>query len=520
MGNYTETYEYDEVGSIVKMIHTAMSGSWTRQYDYDPNSNRLLLTSNPSGSLTDVYDHDAHGNMTKMPHLKAMQWNFKDHLQSVDLGGGGQAFYTYDHAGQRVRKVWEKQSGLVEERIYLGGYEIFRRRLNGNLELERETLHVMDDKRRIALVETKTIDNGQAVNSPTSLTRYQFDNHLGSAALELDEQTQVVFYEEYYPYGNTSYQAVAANVDVSLKRYRYTRKEKDEESGLYYYGARYYAAWLGRWVSADPIGMKDGVNLFQFVKNNPINSVDFHGTQTEDIPPRTQNSPRLMIRIGNTPGNLEHPPFLHQLYGSQKVEHYNTGYDRDGKPLAAPDEPDNFGQFQWGKNPNWEYGLLFMKQKFRPDEKGFKLEAPTAVEFGLAYKLELTRKPKSFRLSANFSLTAGVTVADAKFDREDSAMKVYKPWYTIMNYSPVGFGATAVARLDATFAKVFTLFVAANVHHYQGTKVKTSIGDQRVGHLGSGEITIGAGFNIGPKRQKSFRQPHYRRLTHKHLPLF
>lgn len=281
MGNYTEHYDYDAVGNILKMVHRALSGNWTRDYQYEPFSNRLLLTSNPSGSLTDTYDYDAHGNMTRMPHLKALGWNFKDQLSAVDLGGGGNAYYTYDATGQRARKVWAKQGGLVEERIYLGAYELFRRRLNGALELERETLHVMDDKRRIAMAETKTVDNGKAVASPPSLLRYQFDNHLGTACLEADEQAQIISYEEYYPYGNTSYQAVAAHVDVSMKRYRYTGKEKDEESGLYYHGARYYACWLGRWTSSDPAGSKDGFNLYLYVKDNPILLKDSTGLYGE-----------------------------------------------------------------------------------------------------------------------------------------------------------------------------------------------------------------------------------------------
>lgn len=278
MGNYTERYEYDEVGNILKMIHIALSGSWTRQNDYDPNSNRLMLTSNPSGSLTDAYDHDAHGNMISMPHLKAMEWNFKDHLQSVDLGGGGQAYYTYDSAGQRVRKVWEKQGGLIEERIYLDGYEVFRRRLNGSLELERETLHIMDDKRRVALVETKTVDNGAAVSSPISLLRYQFDNHLSSASLELDDQAQIISYEEYYPYGNSAYQAVR-NQTETPKRYRYCGKERDEESGLDYFGDRYYATWLSRWLSVDPqVLERTQWTPYVYVRDNPVVNYDPTGS--------------------------------------------------------------------------------------------------------------------------------------------------------------------------------------------------------------------------------------------------
>jgi RHS repeat-associated protein len=288
MRQYTEHYEYDEVGNILKMIHKANNGDWTRRYDYSLKSNRLLSTSLPGdpdeGPFSAVYEYDANGNITKMPHLQQMQWNFKDKLQEVDLGGGGRAYYVYDSDGQRVRKVHEHNGSTVEEHIYLGGYEVYRKQNGNNLNLERETLHIMDDEKRIAIVETKTHDNGMEVSSPTSLMRYQIDNHLGSSSLELDENGKVISYEEYYPYGNTSYHAVRSDIEVSLKRYRYSGKERDEETGLYYYGARYYAAWLGRWVSCDPAGMVDGVNLYEYVLNNPIRIVDYTGTQCyEDI---------------------------------------------------------------------------------------------------------------------------------------------------------------------------------------------------------------------------------------------
>ena len=57
--------------------------------------------------------------------------------------------------------------------------------------------------------------------------------------------------EEYYPYGATAYSASSSvDQDLSLKRYRFTGKERDEETGLDYFGVRYYASWLGRWTSA------------------------------------------------------------------------------------------------------------------------------------------------------------------------------------------------------------------------------------------------------------------------------
>lgn len=62
---------------------------------------------------------------------------------------------------------------------------------------------------------------------------------------------------------------------------RNTGKEKDEESGLYYHGARYYACWLGRWTAADPIGIGDGLNVYMYVQGNPVKLQDPSGTQGE-----------------------------------------------------------------------------------------------------------------------------------------------------------------------------------------------------------------------------------------------
>src|SRR5438105_1145550 len=77
-------------------------------------------------------------------------------------------------------------------------------------------------------------------------------------------------YEEYHPYGTTSYRSATSAAQVSLKRYRFTGKEKDTETGFYYHGARYCAPWLGRWISADPAGFVDGVNIYAYCRNNPI----------------------------------------------------------------------------------------------------------------------------------------------------------------------------------------------------------------------------------------------------------
>jgi len=95
-------------------------------------------------------------------------------------------------------------------------------------------------------------------------------NHLGSASLELDGAGLIISYEEYYPYGGTAFIASGSQAEVKLKEYRYTGKERDDTSGFYYHGARYFAPWTGRWMSADPAGPVDGLNLYEYVSGNPV----------------------------------------------------------------------------------------------------------------------------------------------------------------------------------------------------------------------------------------------------------
>ena len=94
------------------------NGSWTRRFSYDEAS--LIEPGKASNRLTqhrrsataaqpERFGYDAHGNMTAMAHLAGMEWDFRDQLRRVDLGGGGTAYYVYDAAGERVRKVVEQQ---------------------------------------------------------------------------------------------------------------------------------------------------------------------------------------------------------------------------------------------------------------------------------------------------------------------------------------------------------------------------------------------------------------------------
>src|SRR5919197_5413839 len=100
----------------------------------------------------------------------------------------------------------------------------------------------MNDMQRVALVRIGPAhpdDRGPAV-------QFHLGDHLGSSNVVVDSGGAFVNREEYTPYAETSFGSFAR------KRYRFTGKERDEESGLNYHVARCYAPWLGRWLSCDP----------------------------------------------------------------------------------------------------------------------------------------------------------------------------------------------------------------------------------------------------------------------------
>jgi RHS repeat-associated protein len=296
MGRYTEYYRYDVAGNILTMRHQSDDPSrkgWTRYYSYKEASqlekhkfsNRLSSTR--IGSKEDFYNYDGleglMGGITSMTGLPKMMWDFRDQLQATATQRSestpAMTWYSYNDAGQRVRKQTYSQAKrgaeprLLKERLYLGFYEVYREfDKDGEVCHETHTLDISKENRRIALIE---MPYGETERQ--TLIRYQLGNYLGSAVTELDEQANVITCEEYYPFGSSSYRASRFQTEAP-KRYRYSAKEHDKESGLYYYGARYYTSWLGRWIAADPGGItEEDSNLYQFVKSNPITYRDPDG---------------------------------------------------------------------------------------------------------------------------------------------------------------------------------------------------------------------------------------------------
>jgi RHS repeat-associated protein len=157
------------------------------------------------------------------------------------------------------------------------------------------------------MVDTRTEGSD---GSPAHLLRYQYADHLGGTALELDAAGDVLTYEEYYPFGAASFASHRGAAAPPAKRYRYAGKERDEETGLSYHGARYYAPWLGRWTSADPGGVRpEELTGYVYCANRPTTLVDPDGASPQAAPHTSPpgTGPRFPP-MGVPPGLEGRPP--------------------------------------------------------------------------------------------------------------------------------------------------------------------------------------------------------------------
>ncbi len=277
--NYQEVYTYDDSGNLINKQHSAASSSWAREIPVEDNSNHLK-----------GLKYDASGNMRRLDinNLVNLSFNCCENLVSAGVIERPDElddcdYYVYDSNEQRTRKVSERMAHggpvtIIEDKIYIGNYEITRNKsVNAQgvetTTMEKQTLRVMDGSTCVVIMKYCVIGK----EAGTRKLRFQMDNNLGSVSSEYDNAAKLISYEEYFPYGGTAIIAGSNQAEVKLKEYRYSGKERDDSTGLYYYGRRYYAPWLGRWLNPDPAGTVDGMNLYAFVRGNPVTHVDAGG---------------------------------------------------------------------------------------------------------------------------------------------------------------------------------------------------------------------------------------------------
>ncbi|ELG2859194.1 RHS repeat protein [Salmonella enterica] len=294
--NYTRTYTYDSAGNLTQVRHTPATGSgYTTRITVSDRSNRGVLntlTENPSdveGMFT------AGGQQKQLQPGQSLFWTPRSELLKVtpvvrDGSTDDRESYRYDGGSQRILKTSVQKTGSstqTQRVLYLPGLEL-RTTASGNTATESLQVITVGKAGRAQVRVLRWVSGKPDVISNDQV-RYSYDNLTGCSQLELDSDGNIISMEEYYPYGGTAVWAARSAMEADYKTVRYSGKERDA-TGLYYYGYRYYQPWVGRWLSADPADMVDGLNLFRMVRNNPVTLHDPDGLAPGGLLDKFRNS--------------------------------------------------------------------------------------------------------------------------------------------------------------------------------------------------------------------------------------
>jgi len=273
--NFNVVNTYDKDGNILTLDRNGSTGNSLDDFNYSyyTGTNKL---SKVTGSVNQ-YTYDANGNMTRDDLNKNFDIIY-DHRNLIvqlkqliiDIHGSKndttiyQTFYYYDEAGNRIRKMtYDTEDDSLKRDI------IYSRDVSG---------------RELAVYENGSIkqwnlfglDNIGYMTGSDEL-RFYLKDHLGSVRVVTDDKSSVINCQDYDPWGYILDNRVYKS-DESV--YKFTSKERDEESEYDYFGARYYDARIGRWGSIDPLLEKHyDFSSYNYVLDNPLIFYDPDGKQ-------------------------------------------------------------------------------------------------------------------------------------------------------------------------------------------------------------------------------------------------
>lgn len=266
-GTRTVNFNYDSLNRIIN----ALTANWGEAYTSDAWGNMTAINSyqgkagetlncgpaNGQNQLNTCYTYDSAGNLV-LNGSEAYTYDGENRL----VGTAGWT-YVYDGDGNRVKKsstagtlYWPDTSGRI----------LSETDLTGALESD----YVFFNGQRIARFDPKTL-----------AAHYYFSNHLGSHTVVTNATGTCEQDIDYYPYGGEQKDYCPKKV---AQHYMFSGKERDTESGLDKFGARYNASTMGRFMSPDPLGGRlidpQTLNKYAYVRNNPATLIDPTGMYT------------------------------------------------------------------------------------------------------------------------------------------------------------------------------------------------------------------------------------------------
>lgn len=275
--SFTQDFTYDTLNRLSTSQEQSGS-SWTQTNGYDRYGNRTVtagtgtaLTFNAANNriTTSGYTYDSAGNVIVDPS-HSYTFDAENKILKLDTV----LAYAYDGEGKRVRKFVGENTRFV----YGIGGELLAEYNGSTGAITKEYINGASGL-------TATID-------PTNGTQYLTPDHLGSPRVVTNSSASVTQRRDFMPFGEEVTAGAGRSSgsgwsSTSSPRQKFTGNERDTESGLDYFYARYYKNTVGRFLSYDPVFVTDGrlvdpqrLNLYIYARSNPFKFVDRNG---EDI---------------------------------------------------------------------------------------------------------------------------------------------------------------------------------------------------------------------------------------------
>jgi RHS repeat-associated protein len=308
--NFVSGYQYDSLGQLTKdeRFLGEVPGDPAQKVEgesfsflFDGIGNRLTAqkgtdatayTANALNQYTTIGSvepvHDADGNLVA-DGKNRYHWDAENRLILVEpivaTDGTKRLEFKYDYIGRRVSKqVWTRTGGAwVDEgrtAFVYDGWNLISEISNLPSQIESSKNYVWGLDLSLStqgaggvgglLSHTHTDSHG------TQTFHYTFDLN-GNVSEVLDSSGTIAAHYEYGPFGELTYEFISPISLFTFHSYKFSTKYHDRETGLLYYGYRYYDPAAGRWINRDPIEEQGGLNLYGFVGNDGVNRWDLLG---------------------------------------------------------------------------------------------------------------------------------------------------------------------------------------------------------------------------------------------------
>ena len=270
--NRTQTFTYDLLNRISSGSSTANTGaySWGENYSVDAWGNlQIAPMSGKAHGGNFALNGDVQNRPTGMAYDSAgnlMSYFSATYIydQENRLSSTAGTAYTYDGNGERVLKSNTSNGAAVKRYWSMGGTTLAEGDGTGNLTAE----YIYFGGRRVARIDL-----------PANTVHYYLSDHLGSTSIVVSAAGAVEEESDYYPFG------IEVVVTAGANKYKFTGKERDSETGLDYFGARFNGSALGRFTTPDPsmgsvrLENPQTWNRYSYALNNPLKFIDPTGEE-------------------------------------------------------------------------------------------------------------------------------------------------------------------------------------------------------------------------------------------------